>query len=116
MSSSDVDQFIDQLPDKQRHYLQQMRDIVMSVAPEAAQMISYQIPAFKLNGKMLVYISAWKSHVSLYPIPPADGALTHRMAPYIAGKGTLRFMLDVSLPTDLIRDVTVAHRRRVEGK
>ena len=116
MKYDDIDQFIGAQPEKQAQYLQQMRRVVLDIAPDASETISYQIPAFTLHGQMLLYIAAWTSHVSLYPVPPVDDSLAMRMEPYVAGKGTLKFMLNVPLPLDLIRDVVLAHKHRVETK
>lgn len=116
MDDDDVELYIAKQPEKQQEYLRQMQTIITDVAPSATTSISYQIPAYWLDGKILVYISAWKSHVSMYPIPPAADELQMRMKPYIAGKGTLKFMLDSPLPTDIVRDIVMVHMERLKNK
>lgn len=84
-----------------------MRQTIRGVLPEAEETISYAIPTFKLGGRPVVYFAGYKGHVSVYPIPH-DAPLEERMAPYRAGKGTLRFGLGTPLPTELIEAVVRA--------
>jgi uncharacterized protein YdhG (YjbR/CyaY superfamily) len=63
------------------------------------------MPAFKLNGRMLVWIAAYKNHTGLYPMPSAIKAFKKDLAPYKGGKGTLRFPLDCPLPLRLVAKV-----------
>jgi uncharacterized protein YdhG (YjbR/CyaY superfamily) len=66
-----------------------------------------------LNGKSLVQFSAWKQHISLYPVPDADPAFAAELAPYLAGRGTLRFPLHEPIPGGLIeRVVTLLAQQR----
>ncbi len=55
-----------------------------------------------LDGKYLVHFAAWKYHIAVYPVPAADPGLEQEIAPYRAGKGTLRFPLRRPVPYDLI--------------
>ena len=64
------------------------------------------MPTITLNGESLVYFAAWKHHIGLYPIPPADGALERELAPYRAAKDTVRLPLRQPIPYDLIERVT----------
>ena len=61
-----------------------------------------------LAGKHLIYFGAWKSHISVYPLPSADAAVTRELAPYLAGKGTLKFGLGKPIPYELIGQVAAA--------
>jgi len=81
--------------------------------PEATEGISYKIAGFALDGRYFVSVAGWKRHFSLYPIPGADPAFDRRLAPYKAGKGTLKFPLDEPVPVDIIRGVA---RRLVEQR
>ena len=64
--------------------------------------MSYQMPTFTLGGKHLVYVAAWKRHISVYPVPTGEAAFERDIAPYRAAKGTLRFPLNEPIPYDLI--------------
>ncbi|MGW7685573.1 iron chaperone [Kribbella sp. NPDC054772] len=76
--------------------------------PGAGEKISYQIPTITLDGTALVHFSGWKSHIALYPIPPADEPLTAALEPYRSGKGTLKFPLTQPIPYALITRITHA--------
>ena len=76
-----------------------------SAAPEADETISYQIPAFKLNG-VLVYFAAFKNHIGFYPPVEGDARLEKAVSPYAGEKGNLRFPLDQPIPFQLIERIT----------
>ncbi len=63
------------------------------------------MPAFTLNGRYLVYIAAYKKHIGLYPAPMGVEEFQEAVSMYGAGKGTMKFPLDQSIPFDLIRKV-----------
>ena len=81
----------------------EVRGVIRSVIPDADEVISYQIPTFKLDGKYVVYVSGWAEHVSMYPVPERDEQLLAELEPFRSGKGTLKFPLGKPLPHDLIR-------------
>ena len=85
--------------------LQKIRQVVQSAAPGAQETISYQIPAFKLNG-VLVYFAAFKKHIGFYPPIRGDAQLEKDVSPYAGEKGNLKFPLDQPIPFDLIERIT----------
>lgn len=82
--------------------LQQIRNTVKKTAPAAEEVISYSMPAFKLNKRILVYFAGWKDHVSIYPVPKASPAIQKEISKYQTGKGTLQFPLNKPLPLKFI--------------
>ena len=112
-----VDDYISSFPDDVQVVLQEIRRTIRAAIPEADETISYRIPTFVLGGRALVYFAGWKHYVSVYPIPDADAALERELAPYRAGKGTLRFPLDEPVPRDLIQRVVadLVEQRRSDG-
>jgi uncharacterized protein YdhG (YjbR/CyaY superfamily) len=99
-----VRSYIESLPAGARREIKKMRAAIRSVAPGAVEVMAYGIPAFKLDGRALVYYAAWKHHTSLYPITPRI-ARAHAAAVkgYEMGKGTIRFPLDKPLPVALVK-------------
>src|SRR5688572_6706824 len=103
-NASTVDEYIASFaPDVQRT-LESVRAAIRAAVPGTEERISYGIPTFTLDGRYVVYFSGWKRHVSVYPIPDveADTELAEQIAPYQAGKGTLKFPLDKPMPLELI--------------
>jgi uncharacterized protein YdhG (YjbR/CyaY superfamily) len=103
-----VDEYIESFPADVQQVLAEVRRTIRAVVPEAGEKISYQIPTVTLDGKALMYFSAWKEHISVYPIPPIDDDLAAKLEPYRSGKGTLKFPLAKPIPYDLITRLTQA--------
>ena len=97
-----VDDYIAAQPSDVQRVLEEIRRRVHAAAPGLDEAIAYQIPTFKLNGKNVLHMAAWKEHVSIYPIPEGDEALEHDVDPYRAGKGTLKFPLAKPFPYELV--------------
>ena len=98
-----VADYIAKTPPAARRALKQLRTAIKAATPGITERISYRIPTFELDGRYLLYIAAFKEHVSVYPV--TSGMLARyskAIAPYRAGKGTLRFPLDAPIPTDLV--------------
>lgn len=100
-----IDEYIATFPAKTQTLLEKVRAIIHAAAPDAREKISYQIAAFELNGKNLVYFAGWEKHLSIYPLPSGPSTFMAEIAPYIDGKGTLKFPLNKPLPLKLIAKV-----------
>ena len=97
-----------------RNILQKVREVIQKTAPDAVEGISYGIPAYKLNGKILVYFAGFKKHISLYPVKGDEPVGDERFARYnTSGKGTIQFPLNEEVPYDLIGIIV---RGKAEGK
>jgi uncharacterized protein YdhG (YjbR/CyaY superfamily) len=96
-----IDDYIAACPPEVQPVLQRIRQIVREAAPEAQEVISYRMPAFRMSG-ILLYFAAFKKHVGLYPPVRGDARLEKALAPYMGEKGNLRFPLDQPIPYDLI--------------
>ena len=103
-----VDEYEAHMPDNARDKFKELRALVQDTIPYANEVISYAIPAYKIDDKRaVVYISGWKDHVAVYPAPH-DEKLQKELKPYIKGKGTLWFGLDKPLPKKLIKTAVEA--------
>jgi len=99
-----VDEYIASFPRDIQVALESVRRMIQEAAPGAEEKISYQMPAFALDGP-LVYYSAWKKHIGLYGVSGALKAFKDEVEPYLAAKGTLRFPLNKPMPLALIGDI-----------
>jgi uncharacterized protein YdhG (YjbR/CyaY superfamily) len=106
-----VDEYIAQYSPDMRERLEKVRTTIRKAAPNAVESISYGIAGYKLNGKPLIYFSAAKAHIGVYPRP---AGLKKELEPYASGAGTLRFMHDEKLPLALIAKVVKTRMREVE--
>jgi uncharacterized protein YdhG (YjbR/CyaY superfamily) len=101
-----VDQYLKQQPDAARKQLERVRRAIQKAVPRAEEAISYQIPAFKLDGRALLYFAGWKEHYSLYPATAGVVArFGKELKGYLVSKGTLRFALSEPVPTQLIAGI-----------
>jgi len=101
---STIDKYISTFPKDVQKKLESIRQTIKKAAPGAEETISYQIPAFKLNGP-LIYFAGFKNHVSLYPAPRAAAEFKKELSEYKGGKGTVQFPLDKPIPLSLIRRI-----------
>lgn len=100
-----VDDYIASFDSKTQKRLEAIRKIVNQEAPKATEKISYGIPYYSLNGR-LVYFAAFKDHVSLFPASSsAREAFKKELAGYGTSKGTIRFSYEMPLPLALIRKI-----------
>lgn len=102
-----IDQYIKTFPQDVQKILQKVRQTIHTAAPEATETISYQMPTFTQNGRVLVYFAAWKSHLGFYATPTGNEAFRKELAPYQSAKGSVRFPFDEPIPYELITKMTV---------
>ena len=98
-----VDDYIASQPDAVQKVLKRVRAVIRKAMPEANEVISYQIPTYKLDGRPVLYFAGWKEHYSLYPSTDRlVAAFKDDLAPYEISKGTIRFPLAEPVPVKLI--------------
>lgn len=101
-----IDEYIASRPDEVQPVLRRVRGTLRKAIPGATEVISYQIPALRSDGGIVVYFAGWKEHLSIYPVTdPLVEAFGEELLSYRAGKGTLRFSLDQPVPMELIARV-----------
>ena len=99
-----IDEYIAAFPKNIQSILQELKQAIRESAPDAEEAISYQIPAFKLNGN-LVWFAAFKNHIGFYPRESAIEAFKDKLSSYDVSKGTIRFPLDKPIPLDLVKEI-----------
>ncbi|MFN8355548.1 MAG: DUF1801 domain-containing protein [Spirosomataceae bacterium] len=99
-----IDEYISGFPIEIQLLLNQLRATIQQAAPEAIEVISYGMPAFKLHS-VLVYFAAYNHHIGFYPTSSGIEAFKEQLSPYNYSKGTIQFSLHQPLPLQLIKDI-----------
>jgi uncharacterized protein YdhG (YjbR/CyaY superfamily) len=97
-----VDNYIVSFPESVRVLLEQVRATIKENAPDAVESIAYQMPAYKTNGKPLVYFAAFKNHIGFYATPTGHSEFAKELSKYKQRKGSVQFPFDKPVPFDLI--------------
>ena len=103
-----VDAYIAAQPEVNQPLLQTLRETILKAAPDAEELISYQMPAYKLHG-VLVYFAGYKNHIGFYPAGSGISTFLPELTEYKTSKGTVQFPLHKKLPLALIRKM-IKHR------
>lgn len=112
----DVDEYIAGVPEPARTTLNKMRATIRSaVPPEATEIISYRIPAFRHHG-VLVWFAAFSDHCSLFPTAAVIEKFKNELKRFSTSKGTIHFPTDKPLPTALIKKLVKARVAQIESK
>lgn len=96
-----IDQYISEQLPSLRPLLEAIRHTIHKAAPQAEELISYGMPAFKQNG-LLIYFAAAKKHIGLYPTMGPMIAFADDLKPYVTTKGSIHLPLDQPIPHGLI--------------
>jgi len=101
---NNTDEYIAMFPENVQEILQTLRAAIKKTAPAAEEVISYKMPAFRLNG-MLVWFAANKEHIGFYPTPSPIKVFKKELAGYKTSKGAIRFPLGKTIPLTLVKDI-----------
>lgn len=100
-----VDGCIATFPAATQKIMKQVRATIKKAAPKAEESMSYGMPAYKLNGKPLVYFAGYKSHIGFYATPTGHAEFKKELSKYKQGKGSVQFPLDEPMPLKLIEQI-----------
>jgi uncharacterized protein YdhG (YjbR/CyaY superfamily) len=108
MAFENIEDYLVAQPVEARNKLALVRAAIRRAVPNAQEVISYQIPAFRIDGRVFIYFAGWKNHYSLYPVDEALlAAFSSELGSYQISKGTIRFPLAAPVPEDLILRIAV---------
>ena len=111
-----IDEYLFDIPENQRLALEEIRQIIRETAPDAEEVISYGMPAFKYYG-MLVYFAAFKNHCSLFA---ANATMIEDLYPelkaYKTSKGTIQFTPEKPLPVGLVQKIILSRMKENKEK
>lgn len=113
--AKNVDEYLTKVPVEARATLEKLRRQIKAAAPNAIEVISYDIPMFKHHG-MLVAFAAFKNHCSLFPGAAALQTYKDELKGYKTSKGTIRFPSDQPLPASLVKRLVKARIKENEAK
>ena len=99
-----VEEYFSSLPANTKAILQGLRKTIKEAAPDAEEVISYNMPAFKLNG-ILVYYAAYKNHIGFYPTSSPIKVFKKELENYKTSKGAIQFPIEKPIPKTLIKNI-----------
>ena len=102
---NNVDEYILDFPEDIQSLLNLVRSTIQQAAPEAEESIGYGMPAYKTNGKPLVYFAAFKNHIGFYATPTGHAEFAKELSKYKQGKGSVQFPIDQPMPLKLITQI-----------
>ena len=116
-SVKSVDDYLASQPKAVRDVLDRVRSTIRKAVPRAEEVISYQIPAYKLHGRTIIFFAGWKHHYSLYPGGSnVVTAFKKDLARYEVARGTIRFPLSEPVPVKLIAAIAKLRAKQVADR
>jgi uncharacterized protein YdhG (YjbR/CyaY superfamily) len=115
MSEQEIDSYLAALDEPKRSTLEALRRSILEVVPDAEQCISYDMPAFRVQGKVVAGFAAFKAHLSFLPHSGSVlPALTDDLADYEQTKGSLHFAIDEPLPKRLVKKLITTRMQQLK--
>lgn len=112
-----VDKYLASVPEEKRATLEKLRQTIRTVVPEAEEILWYQMPTFKFQGRPLVTFAAFKNHCSLFPMSNAViKAHADDLKSYVTSRGTVRFTCDKPLPAALVKKIVRARIKENQAR
>ncbi|MGH9977451.1 MAG: iron chaperone [Nitrososphaeraceae archaeon] len=108
-----IDEYVETFPKDVQSILEKIRQTIRKAAPGAVEVISYQIPTFKLNDKNLVHFAALKNHVGFYPTPSGIEAFKKVLSQYKGAKGSVQFPIGKPIPYDLLEKIVIFRTKEI---
>ena len=116
MASTDVDEYLRGVEEPKRATLEALRRTILEIVPEAEQVISYRMPAFRVDGKVVAGFAAFREHLSYLPFSGSVlSQLPDELQGYTTTKSALHFPVDQPLPRPLVEKLIAVRRAEIRG-
>jgi uncharacterized protein YdhG (YjbR/CyaY superfamily) len=117
MTPGTIDEYLLTLDDRKRTALQELRETILGVIPNAEECISYGMPAFRLEGKVIAGFAAFTNHLSYLPHSGSVfSELSKELASYKSTPGSLHFPIDRPLPKALVKKLIATRLKEIRGR
>jgi uncharacterized protein YdhG (YjbR/CyaY superfamily) len=112
-----VDEYIATFPEETQKVLKEMRAVIRAAVPEAEEVISYQIPAYKAHGGFVIYFSGYTKHCAVAFPPPFTvyEQLAKELAPYKVSKSSVAFPFDMGVPIKLVGKIATMRNAQLKA-
>jgi uncharacterized protein YdhG (YjbR/CyaY superfamily) len=114
--SKTVAEYFAALSNPQKERLQELREVIRQTAPQAEEVISYSMPAFKSDGALLVWYAAFKNHIGLYPKASAIVAFKKELGGYKTSKGAIQFQIGKKIPAALVKKIVKFRLKEIAAR
>jgi uncharacterized protein YdhG (YjbR/CyaY superfamily) len=115
MTAAEIDDYLSTVPEPKRATLEALRRSILAVIPEAEQCISYAMPAFRVNGKVLAGFAAFKNHLAYLPHSGRVFQEIPELDDFEKTTGSLHFAIDTPLPDEIVAKLIAVRRAQVFG-
>lgn len=117
MTKRQIDLYLAKVPEPQRGTLKELRTLIRASLPEAEECLSYNMPAYKVNGQVIAGFASAKNHCSYYPFSGATlTTLSADVSTYVTTKGSLHFAIDKCIPASLVKKLIKTRLNEVKAK
>ncbi|MCA9397610.1 DUF1801 domain-containing protein [candidate division WWE3 bacterium] len=116
MAITTVDEYIQQFPKDTQQILDLVRKTIQKEAPQATEVINYQMPTFQMYKKNLVHFAGYDNHIGFYPTPSAIEEFKNDITKYKWAKGSVQFPIDQPMPVKLIKQMVQFRVKEMKQK
>lgn len=111
-----IDEYLDDLPEMEKEVSQIMRELFQDAAPDGTETISYNMPAIKIDGKVIAYFAPAKGHLGFYPTAEPIEHFKNELTNFETTKGTIKIPYNLPLPAGMIREIIGYRVNQIQNK
>lgn len=111
-----IDKYLTEVEPAQRKALERIRKIAKEEVPEAVDSIGYGMPVLRYKDRYMLGFCQFKNHMSIFPATEPISALKEKLAGFKTAKGTIQFTLDKPIPEELLREIIVLCKQRIDDR